>query len=190
VNHVDHTLFRAVEFAVRAHSGQLRKVTPVPYIVHPLGVLRILARHGCGEPIAVAALLHDTVEDGACSLDEIRREFGGEVARLVAEMTEPDKSRPWWDRKAQTLERLKTASQDVLLLACADKLDNLRSLREDCATMGESVWDALRASREQQAWYYRQLGQVFESSLENGTGALLAAEFRREVETLFGPYGS
>ncbi len=76
-------IFQAVEFASTAHSGHFRKGTNVPYIIHPLGVAKILIEHGCSEEIVVAGILHDTVEDTAITLEDIRRSFGERVDHLV-----------------------------------------------------------------------------------------------------------
>ena len=118
-------IFDAIEFAARAHRGQCRKGTKIPYIVHPLAVAKILIDAGCPEDVVVAGILHDTVEDTPLSLDEIRHAFGTAVARIVEGASEPDKSKPWEERKAHTIESLKTASEAVLLVSCADKIENL-----------------------------------------------------------------
>jgi len=99
-------IFKAIEFAAKAHAGQYRKGTRVPYLVHPLNVAKILIDSGCSDVVAVAGILHDTVEDTPITLDEIRKHFGQAVAELVAGASEPDKSDTWENRKKHTIEYL------------------------------------------------------------------------------------
>ena len=116
-------LFEAIEFAAAAHRGQYRKASRVPYIVHPLGVMRILIAGGAEEELAAAGVLHDVVEDTEVTPDQLLARFGGEVSRLVLAVSEPDKSLAWEERKLHTLEFLAhQARPDEVLLALADKL--------------------------------------------------------------------
>ncbi len=178
-------VFEAIEFATRAHRHQHRKGTGVPYIVHPLGVAHILIDLGCPEDLVVAGLLHDTVEDTCVTLDEIRDRFGRSVAELVRGASEPDKSDSWENRKHHTIEYLKTASENVALLACADKLDNIRSMRRDHSRMGDAIWERFKRNREKQCWYYRNLADVFGHRLDGEPGRTLFREFVSEVDALF-----
>jgi (p)ppGpp synthase/HD superfamily hydrolase len=180
------SLEQAIQFAVAAHAGQKRKGTTIPYVVHPLAVGRILLMAGCAEPVAVAGILHDTVEDTPVTLDEIRSRFGEQVALLVKGASEPDKEAPWEDRKRHTLGLLETAPADMLLLSLADKLDNLRSIRVDFERQGERVWERFNRPRGQQEWYYRSLSTVFGRRLKDGPGRALCATFAQEVAKVFG----
>src|SRR5687768_9004929 len=100
-------LKRALDLAAVWHSGQHRKYpgASVPYLSHPAGVAIILARHGFSEVVLAAAVLHDVVEDTAATLEEIAAELGPDVAALVRDCSEEDKSLPWEDRKQRYLER-------------------------------------------------------------------------------------
>jgi (p)ppGpp synthase/HD superfamily hydrolase len=171
----------ARRFARLAHN---RKVSGLPYIVHPLGVAAILA--GCGAPadLVVAGLLHDTVEDSVASLAEIERLFGRAIARLVACVT-GDSEGPWKERRERSPKRLEGASVDCLFLKCADALDNMRSTRRDLERYGEAVWPRLRPKAEL-AWYYRRLARLFIARLRGASRAQLAAELHAEVERVFG----
>ena len=179
-------LFDAIEFAAHAHAGQYRKGSPVPYIVHPINVVRIVLNCGCSETVAVAAVLHDTVEDTAVTLDQIRDRFGCPVAALVEGMTEPEKGLPWQARKEHTLLVLTGAGRDLLMLACADKLDNVRSIHEDLLARGEKLWTVFRRPREAQRWYYESLVDVLRPRMTEGSAAVLFREFEREVRAVFG----
>jgi (p)ppGpp synthase/HD superfamily hydrolase len=160
---------QALALAVEAHDGQKRKGTNIPYIAHPMGVASIALDHGADEEQAVAALLHDAVEDGGAHYAErIRTKFGNRVADIVAGCTDgvPDasgKKPPWQARKQSYLDHLKSASDDVLLVSSSDKLHNARAIVEDLLSIGQRVFDRFSASKEQTLWYYESLAQIFES---------------------------
>lgn len=181
-----NNLFDAIEFAVRAHSGQFRKGTRVPYIVHPMGVAKVLIEHGYAEPVVIAGLLHDTVEDTRVTIEEIRAQFGDEVAELVAAMTELPRSFSWGERKQDMLARLATAPFDVLALECADKLDNLREIQTNYARHGEATWERFNRPKPYQHWYYASLAQRFLERVPDAPRHSLFCEFASTVENVFG----
>jgi guanosine-3',5'-bis(diphosphate) 3'-pyrophosphohydrolase len=124
-------LERAYLTAERLHGTQTRK-SGDPYITHPLAVTTILAEIGMTEPTLVAALLHDTVEDTPYTLDELRAEFGDEVAVLVDGVTKLDKVKYGDTAQAETIRKMIVAmSRDirVLVIKLADRLHNMRTLR-------------------------------------------------------------
>jgi (p)ppGpp synthase/HD superfamily hydrolase len=181
------TLYDAIELAAKAHHGQVRKGTEIPYIVHPLAVAGILIHATCPEHLVIAGILHDTLEDTPVTLEEIRSHFGREVADLVVALSEPDKQAPWEERKAHTLEYLEQmATPDVLLVAVADKLDNMRAIRAGLASDGAAFWLRFNRPRENQKWYYQRLADVFERRITAGAGVLLAQAFKLDVERVFG----
>ncbi len=122
---------KALQVASKAHRKQCRKNTDIPYITHPVAVGMILLKAGYNDELIAAGFLHDTVEDTDITLEDIRREFGTKIAEIVAGCSEPDKSLSWIDRKEHTLEFLKTASEDIRAVACADKLHNIQSIIRD-----------------------------------------------------------
>ena len=149
----------AIEFATQAHSGQFRKGTKIPFIVHPMEVFSIVARMTDKSEVWAAAILHDVVEDCEdVTIEQIRDRFGDYVAFLVASESE-DKSLSWKERKAHTLEKLKQeTSRGVKLIALGDKLSNVRSLHHDYETVGEDLWERFNMKdKGMQAWYYRGL---------------------------------
>lgn len=124
-------LERAYVTAEKHHASQTRK-SGDPYITHPLAVATILADIGMTEPTLVAALLHDTVEDTPYTLDELRRDFGDEVAALVDGVTKLDKVKYGDSAQAETIRKMIVAmSRDirVLVIKLADRLHNMRTLR-------------------------------------------------------------
>lgn len=160
---------RAIGFAARAHNGQQRKIGDVPYIAHPVAVAMILQRMGCEQTVVVAGLLHDTVEDTSVTLDEIRLQFGDEVAVIVAGCTElPKRGNRWEKRKRHMIASLRDAPLAVKLVSAADKYHNLSHTLYNERLHGPSVWKKFGRGKEQQAWYYRS---VLESLLANTPGS-------------------
>ena len=154
-------LNKAIKYAVEKHSGQLRKGTHIPYIVHPMEVMAILNEMRAGMTVMIAGVLHDTVEDTSATIDDIIREFGEDVADLVGNHTE-DKSKTWFQRKSQGLEELAEGSFELKCLVLADKLSNIRNMARDARLEGEEYWDRFNAPKEKQAWYYRGAAKAME----------------------------
>ena len=148
-----HRLNTAIEFATKKHSGQFRKSTAIPYILHPLEVLQILYSLRADTNVMIAGVLHDTVEDTDTTLDEIKELFGDDVATLVASNSE-DKSKTWDERKQHTIDELANADIRVKMLIMADKLSNIRSIAYDYDVKGDALWTRFNAPKEKQAWYY------------------------------------
>jgi GTP pyrophosphokinase len=130
-----------------------------------MGVASLVLEAGGDEDLAIAALLHDVVEDcgGAPMLKQVRRRFGKRVAHVVDGCTDADTEPkpPWRERKEKYLRHLKTADADTLLVSAADKLNNIRSILSDYRAIGESVWSRFNAGREGTLWYYRTLRDQF-----------------------------
>src|SRR6202162_3653919 len=152
-------------FAKRKHDGQTRKATAVPYIAHLLSVAGLVLEGGGDEDLAIAALLHDVLEDcgGAPVLKEVRRRFGKRVAKVVDGCTDADTypKPPWRERKEKYIRHLKSADADTKLVSAADKLNNVRSILSDYRVLGESVWSWFNGGRDGTLWYYRTLLDVF-----------------------------
>lgn len=156
---------RAFSFAAEKHAGQTRKASTIPYIAHLMGVASLVLEAGGDEDLAIAALLHDVVEDcgGAPMLKEVRRRFGSRVAKIVDGCTDADTfpKPPWQERKEKYIRRLKTEDADTRLVSAADKLNNVRSILSDYRVIGESVWSRFNGGREGTLWYYRTLLDEF-----------------------------
>lgn len=158
----------AVEFATKAHEGQIRKGTKKPYIVHPLEVAEIVADMTSDEEMLSAAVLHDTIEDCAWVTEEVlRSRFGARVAALVAGESE-DKSKTWEERKGTTIRRLKTESRELQIIALADKLSNMRDIDRDYPVMGESLWMQFRMhSKHAIGWYYKGIMEALQEQFQD-----------------------
>jgi (p)ppGpp synthase/HD superfamily hydrolase len=156
---------RAFQFAAEKHGGQTRKASTTPYIAHLMGVASLVLEFGGDEDLAIAALLHDVVEDcgGAPLLKEVRRRFGNRVAKIVDGCTDSDTDPkpPWRERKESYIRHLKSADADTRLVSAADKLNNVRSILSDYRDVGESIWARFSGGREGTLWYYRVLLEEF-----------------------------
>jgi (p)ppGpp synthase/HD superfamily hydrolase len=156
---------RAFLFASEKHAGQGRKASTVPYIAHLMGVASLVLEAGGDEDLAIAALLHDVVEDcgGAPMLKEVRRRFGKRVANIVDGCTDTDidPKPPWRKRKENYLRHLRGADRDTGLVSAADKLHNVRSILSDYRDAGESTWARFNGRRDGTLWYYRALLEEF-----------------------------
>jgi len=130
-----------------------------------MGVASLVLEFGGDEDLAIAALLHDVVEDcgGAPMLKEVRRRFGSRVAKIVDGCTDSDTypKTPWRERKETYIRHLKTADAETRLVSAADKLNNVRSILSDYREVGESVWARFTGGREGTLWYYGALLEEF-----------------------------
>jgi (p)ppGpp synthase/HD superfamily hydrolase len=155
----------AVKFARKVHKSQARKGTEIPYISHLLGVASLVLEMEGTEDEAIAALLHDAVEDGggAPIADQIREQFGDDVVRIVLANTDTDEKPkpPWRARKTAYLETLPEKQRDELLVALADKLHNSRATLLDYRRIGDEIWPRFKEGREGQLWYYGELVNNF-----------------------------
>lgn len=174
----------AILFASELHRAQVRKGTGIPYIAHLLGVASIVLDHGGTEGEAIAALLHDAVEDqgGRPVLDKIRKRFGDSVAAIVEGCTDADVTPkpPWRERKEAYLKHLQGAASSVLLVSSADKLHNARALLGDYRVVGKALWGRFKGGKDGTLWYYRALADAFRA---NGPRAI-ADELDRVVSEL------
>ncbi len=152
-----------------------------------MGVASLALEAGGDEDLAIAALLHDVVEDcgGALMLKEVRRRFGARVAKIVDGCTDADTypKPPWRERKESYLRHLKNADADTRLVSASDKLNNVRSILTDYRELGESVWSRFKGGRDGTLWYYRALRDEFLRRPENRITRELALAVR-ELEIL------
>jgi GTP pyrophosphokinase len=174
---------RAARLARELHRDQVRKDTAIPYLAHLLAVTALVLEHGGDEDQAIAALLHDAVEDqgGLPTLARIRDAFGARVAGLVAALTDATTmpKPPWRARKEAYLAHLHDVSPDVLLISACDKLHNARSIVEDHAHLGSELWQRFRGGRDGTLWYYESLAAVFAARGPAPVARLLAEQVAR-----------
>jgi (p)ppGpp synthase/HD superfamily hydrolase len=149
----------ALVFATRLHAKQTRKGTTIPYISHLLAVTALVLENGGNEDEAIAALLHDSIEDqgGASMREEVRQRFGDKVVEIVDGCTDSDvfPRPPWRERKEAYIAHISQAPARVRLVSAADKLHNARAILEDYRTVGEALWKRFNGGKEGTLWYYR-----------------------------------
>lgn len=178
---------KAFEYAFIKHKDQTRKGSSTPYISHLMAVSGLVIEHGGDEDEAIAALLHDVVEDqgGETALEEIRRLFGDRVAEIVDHCTDAytNPKPPWEPRKARYIEDMRTADPSVLLVSLSDKLHNARCTLLDLqhTSSFEDFWKRFSAPPEKQIWYYKSLLEIYDACQYHRP---LVNELRRVVETL------
>ncbi len=174
----------AIEVAAQEHHGQFRKGTETPYISHPYAVCLILMNEGCSEEVVIAGLLHDTVEDTDMTLECIQKRFGQTVAEIVDGCSE-DKSLRWRERKTERIEALKTASPEICLVTCADKIHNLRTVISEYEEIGDIVWERFHGGVEAQAWYYQSILDSLHTQIESDHSASNNKDIQRQFQSLF-----
>jgi (p)ppGpp synthase/HD superfamily hydrolase len=171
--------YDALVYASRLHAAQYRKGTARPYIAHLLGVTSTVLTHGGDEDEAIAALLHDAVEDqgGKAQLRKIRRIFGAHVARIVDGCTDSytEPKPPWLARKKKYLRHLRHANSSTCLVSAADKLYNARETLYDLRAEGEKVWTRFKATKEQVLWYYQGVEKIVRRKIPRALTLELAA---------------
>lgn len=158
----------ALAYASDAHRRQRRKGTDTPYVAHLLAVCAVVLEHGGDEDQAIAALLHDVVEDqgGPPRLVDVERRFGKRVASIVGAcsdaMVEDPATKPQWkERKQRYIAALAHHAPEVWLVSAADKLHNAHTILSDYREVREALWSRFKGGREGTLWYYRALADEF-----------------------------
>ena len=176
---------KAVAFAARAHDGQFRKGTNLPYIVHPIEAAAICASFTDDVEVLAAAVLHDTVEDTDTTIDEIERLFGRRVAQIVAGDSENKREglppgATWKTRKVESIERVISAPDPGVRMVClGDKLSNIRAIQRDFAVLGDELWQRFnQKDSAEHAWYYSAIADALQSSLASGNVPTTRAPFQ------------
>jgi len=164
-------LQRAFRYAAEKHDGQTRKQSAVPYLSHLMAVASLVLEAGGDEDMAIAALLHDVVEDcgGMPRLREIRKQFGTRVAKIVEGCTDsyvvpkPE----WMQRKKDYLCEVKHADAETRLVSASDKLHNVRTILADYRLHGENIWQRFAGKKAGTLWYYRALSDEYQRRSPN-----------------------
>lgn len=174
----------ALAYASRLHRHQVRKVSGVPYVSHLLAVAAIALENGADENQAIAALLHDAVEDqgGLDQLEAIRARFGEDVAAMVSDCTDTheDPKPDWHPRKAAYIASLAGKPARSLAVSLADKIHNAAAINADIRAVGEAVWERFKGGKDGSLWYYRALADAFHAHAPGSA----AERFAREVDEM------
>jgi GTP pyrophosphokinase len=159
----------ALCYATDLHADQIRKGSGVPYVAHLLGVTSLVLEYGGTEDEAIAALLHDAVEDqgGAETRQRIAEKFGENIAQIVDGCTDSDitPKPPWRERKEIYINHLEEATPSIRLVSCCDKLYNARSILADYRVMGDQIWERFKGGKKDGTlWYYQSLVEQFKKT--------------------------
>ena len=181
----------AVSLAARIHDGDIRKGSEIPYLAHLLGTCALVLLDGGDEDEAIAALLHDALEDHpeTISREDIGAAFGPRVLAIVEACTDtpPDyaggRKPPWRERKEAYLAHVRASAPEALRVSIADKLDNARAILADYRAVGGAVWERFSAGEAEQLWYYEGLVAAYR---EAGARGGLLDELARIVTELVG----
>ncbi|HEX7612007.1 MAG TPA: HD domain-containing protein [Candidatus Limnocylindrales bacterium] len=161
-------IITAMAAAAQIHATQVRKSTTIPYLSHLLGTCSIALDYGANEDQAIAALLHDAIEDGRPTEAAVAAVggFGPEVLRIVQGCTDSDaQPKPAWrERKEAYLAHLAEADRSILLVSASDKLHNARSIVRDLRAVGEKLWERFGPTKDEILWYYRSLVAAFRAN--------------------------
>ena len=181
-------LMDALSVAARLHVAQVRKATDVPYLAHLLGTCAVALEYGATEDEAIAALLHDAIED-VQPVALARRAvagFGPEVLRIVEACTDADShpKPPWRNRKEAYIRKLAAADRSVLLVSASDKLHNARAIVADLRRIGAAVWDRFNRDADS-IWYYRSLVTAYQANPEHAEDLVAELDWTvTEIERL------
>ena len=181
-------LQRAFRYAAEKHAGQTRKQTAVPYLSHLMAVASLVLEAGGDEDMAIAAFLHDVVEDcgGMSRLREVRKQFGPRVAEMVEGCTDSfgEPKPEWLERKKDYLREVKHADVETRLVSASDKLHNVRTILADYRQDGEAIWTRFSGKKEGTLWYYRALSDEYQRRSPNRITReleIVVAELERAV---------
>lgn len=159
----------ALSWANELHREQRRKGTDIPYVSHLMGVASLVIEHGGDEDQAIAALLHDAIEDTEATRELIEARFGRRVADIVEACSDTNQrpKPPWLERKRAYIGGLSDVSDDVLLVSLADKVHNVRTLAVDVDREGDTAFEKFNGGIDGTRWNYRRLADVYERRLAN-----------------------
>lgn len=159
----------AIEWAAAIHRFQVRHNTNTPYLSHLLETSGFVIEEGAEEDVAIAALLHDSIEDQPITPEMIAQRFGDRVAQIVEDCTDASKAErettPWKEIKLRHLERIPRAPDESLLVICADKVSSLRALIDDLIRFGYGLFASSENTAEELLWHYEQVEQILAKRL-------------------------
>ena len=147
---------KALQFAVVAHAGQVRKHDDSPYIVHPIMVARLVEAAGFSETVVAAALTHDVLEDTAVTAEQLLAVIGSDALQIVQNVSE-DKALVWEERKALYVKTVVAAGEETWAVSVADKIHNATNLLAILQSEGEAAWHYFNRGRVEKLWFERLL---------------------------------
>ncbi len=169
---MNHTpqIKKAIQFAARKHHGHMRReVEPLPYVTHLFSTALLVAEDGAADDVVCAALLHDTLEDTDTTDEELAEAFNPRVAELVRHVSETKEESGvelgWKERKARYLAHLEEAPEEAVLIATADKIDNIESKLEAFAKEGPALFARWSMPQEEYLWYHGEAARIAKTRL-------------------------
>lgn len=183
---LSHKFNDALLWATSLHQPQVRKVRQIPYITHLMTVAALVLENDGNEEQAIAALLHDAIEDQGVTVEEITSRFGENVATLVAAVTEfHNQPKPGWlERKNMYLNNLRNSSPEAVLISLADKYHNACSLEQDLFFYGETLWqDFFKSRKDRTKWFYQELIIIYREQGFDDNWLLL--ELEKTIKRIF-----
>jgi len=187
----DMSLSKAFSFAQKHHAGELKKGTESPFLYHPMAVAALVLKYGGSDSQTQAALVHDVVANGRVSEAEISAELGPEVARLAFTFVDPPLAEvpegtvpSWSDLKRAYLGKLKSASEEALMIVACEELHDGGELLHDLHYGGHQVWKRFPVHAMEVTWYYKELLALFVSKLRGDRYRALLGEFGAMVRVL------
>ncbi len=176
----------ALEMARAAHAGQVRNASGGrPYIDHPVAVAESLSTHMSGDEVLAAALLHDVVEDSELTVTDVRDRCGERVAEVVDALTDDESVEPYEARKSEHRDRVEAAGHEAIAIYAADKLTNVRMLRDAYGEQGEGVEEELKVPLgEKIEIWEKDLEMLRANSAENPAVRALAASLEEQLRAL------
>ncbi len=179
----------ALLWSAQLHRRQSRKGKPVPYIAHLITVSGLVWEDGGSETEAIAALLHDAIEDAGQSHATIAERFGTEVADIVRDCTDTlapvaagEEKEPWLLRKTRYVASLEHKPLPSLRVTAADKAHNARDMVLD-ARRDPRCWERFNAGLEGTAWYLLRIHQTLSHRLPGSRSNELLGEALQEILT-------
>lgn len=170
---------KAARVAAIAHRTQKRKQVDEPYIFHPVAVALELSRHRFSDEVIAAALVHDVLEDTDYSEEDLRKEMGESVMRIVDAVTNDD-SLPWEEKKLKYIETVKEGSEGAKAVATVDKIHNMKDLLSSLEEQGEAVWGHFSRGKEKKLWFEESMLAMLKESWRHP----LVDEYERLVAEL------
>lgn len=194
-NKLTPLLYTALELAFKLHGHDTRKKSNIPYLAHLLSVCALVQLDGGSEEEAIAAMLHDALEDKPeeISREQIRQQFGDNVLKIIEISSDTPRDYrggekpPWKERKEAYIAHIKDTDPSLLRVTIADKIDNARAILADHQRLGDEVWKRFNAGKEDQLWYYKNCLKAFD---ETGFEGPLLEELRKLVNQLRVPSGN
>ncbi|MDE1919295.1 MAG: bifunctional (p)ppGpp synthetase/guanosine-3',5'-bis(diphosphate) 3'-pyrophosphohydrolase [Patescibacteria group bacterium] len=190
---MNHTpqIKKAIQFAAKKHHGQMRReAEPLPYITHLFSVALLVAEDGSDDDTVTAALLHDTIEDTVTTREEIATAFNERVARMVesvSEVSEKDGvTLDWKARKTHYLAQVEAAADGAVLIAIADKIDNIESKIEAFEKEGAALLARWKQPEEEYLWYHSEVLRIAKARLPEHRLTKRLAEVHAKEKKVFG----